>query len=37
MRWPIPLAAVVSIIAAGSTCPAAAADSDIPGRDGDLA
>jgi len=37
MRWPIPLIAVVSvlaaaalIIAAGSTCPAAAADSDMP-------
>src|SRR5882757_5726375 len=37
MRWPIPLIAVVSvlaaavlIIAAGSTCPAGAADSDMP-------
>ena len=30
MRWPIPLAAVVSIVVAGSTCPAAAADSDMP-------
>jgi hypothetical protein len=30
MRWPIPLMAVVLTVVAGSTCPAAVADSDTP-------
>jgi hypothetical protein len=30
MHWPIPLAAAAAIVAAGSMCPAAAADSDLP-------